>query len=73
MGERVPVYSDVFEDIDADEVKRYDFKHKTDSIMKFSFFFPLAPFPLISYYGIQSMHATKQFNKILHFTAIQGI
>ena len=39
MGERVPVYSDVFEDIDADEVKRYDFKHKTDSIMKCSFFF----------------------------------
>ena len=28
MRERVPVYSDVFEDIDADEVKRYDFKHK---------------------------------------------
>ena len=68
MRERVPVYNDVFEDIDADEVKRCDFKHKTCSIM--NFFFPLAAFPLISYYGIQLVHATKQFNKILHITAL---
>ena len=27
IDERAPVFSDVFEDIDTDEVKRYDFKH----------------------------------------------